>query len=109
MASVLWNQVEKAKRQFAEQMIGNWELVPGQSQLERWDFAFHNDRKLQMAVGTQLSEGRWSVTSVHGTTGYVSISWSDGSRETMLVRLEGGTLQIRLDSVGNFAFRAAVP
>jgi hypothetical protein len=109
VASVLWNRVEKAKRQFADQMIGNWELVPGQSQLERWDFAFHNDRTLQMALGTQLSKGWWSVTSVHGTTGYVSISWSDGTRETIHVRLEGGTMQVQLDSVGNFAFRAAVP
>ena len=64
---------------------------------------------MQMALGTQLSEGRWRVTSVQGTTGYVLISWPDEAPETMLVRMEGGTMQIQLPSVGSFAFRAAVP
>ncbi|HRX82214.1 MAG TPA: hypothetical protein P5307_24275, partial [Pirellulaceae bacterium] len=109
VASVLWDRAEKAKRQFAAQMIGNWELVPGQSQLERWDFAFHDDRKLQMALGTQLSEGWWKVTSVQGSTGYVLIEWPDEAPETMRVRFDGGTMQVQLESVGNFAFRPAVP
>jgi hypothetical protein len=109
IAAVLWDRAEKAKRQFADQMIGNWELVPGQSQLERWEFAFHSDRKMQMALGTQLSEGRWKVTSVQGTAGYVLIDWPDDAPETMLVRFEGGTMRVELPSVGNFAFRPAVP
>jgi len=105
--SYLAQRAETARKQFERQMIGNWELVPGQSRWERWDFAFHSDGQLQMALGNQLSEGRWRVTSVQGTTGYVLIEWPDDAPETMRVRLESGTMQIALDSVGNFAFRAA--
>ncbi|MCA9122380.1 MAG: hypothetical protein H6822_17845 [Planctomycetaceae bacterium] len=107
--AVLWEQSEKGKQQFGNKMVGNWELIPGQSQLERWDFAFHDDRKMQMALGNQLSEGRWKVTSVQGETGYLLIEWPDEAPETMRVRFEGGTMQIQLESVGSFAFRAAVP
>lgn len=102
-------RVETAKSEFARRMVGNWELVPGQSQLDRWDFAFHSDGHLQMALGNQLSEGRWEVTSVRGATGNVLIEWPDDAPETMQVRLESSTMQIALDSVGNFAFRAAAP
>ena len=71
VASVLWDRAEKERRQFAKQLIGNWELVPGQTELNRWDFAFHTDGTLQMALGNELNEGRWSVTSVRRDTGYV--------------------------------------
>ena len=108
-ASLLWSRAEKERRRFADQMVGNWELMPGQSQLERWDFAFHSDHKLQMALGNQLSEGHWKVTSVNGTTGYLLINWPDEAPETMRVRFESGMMQVHLDSVGSFAFRAAVP
>ncbi len=108
-AAYLAQQSAAARRQFERQMVGNWELVPGQSQLDRWDFAFHSDGKLQMALGTALSEGRWRVTSVRGSLGYVLIDWPDDAPQTLRVRLEQGTMQIGLDGVGNFAFRAAVP
>ena len=90
-------------------MIGNWKLVPGQSDLERWDFAFHSDGKLQMALGTELNEGYWRVTSVQGPTGHVLIEWPDDAPQTLRVQLDGGTLQIALEGVGNFTFHAAVP
>lgn len=109
VVAVRWDRNETAKKQFANQMIGNWELVPGQSQLERWDFAFHVDRKLQMALGTELNEGRWSVTNVEDETGYVLIRWPDDVPETMRVKFEAGTMHVELDSVGAFAFRRAGP
>ena len=105
--SYLGQQATTAKRRFTSQMVGNWELVPGQQQLERWDIAFHTNGQLQMAVGNELSEGRWKVTSARGATGHVLIEWLDDAPETMRVRLEGGTMQVSMDSVGNFAFRAA--
>ncbi len=106
---VRWDREQKAKQDFGRQMIGNWELVPGQSQLDRWDFAFHVDGQLQMALGNELNEGSWKVTSVQGTTGFVSIRWPDDGAETMRVRFDGGAMHVELDSVGNFSFRAAVP
>ncbi|MDA1052133.1 MAG: hypothetical protein O3C40_16860 [Planctomycetota bacterium] len=107
--SFLGQQADQEKSQFARRMIGNWELVPGQKNLDRWDFAFHADGELQMALGSQLNEGRWEVTSLQGQTGYVLIAWPDDAPQTLRVRLESGRMQVELDGVGNFAFRAAVP
>jgi hypothetical protein len=103
------NQAYAARREFERQMVGNWELVPGQSQLERWDFAFHSDGHLQMALGNELNDGQWRVTSVQGTTGYVLINWPDDAPQTLRVRLQSGTMQISLEGVGSFAFRVQVP
>lgn len=49
------------------------------------------------------------MASAQGATGYVLIDWPDDAPETMLVRFEGGTMQVELPSVGNFAFRSALP
>ncbi|MBC8355883.1 MAG: hypothetical protein H8E66_28230 [Planctomycetes bacterium] len=106
---VRWDQAQKEKKQFTQQMVGNWDLVPGQAELERWDFAFHDDGNLQMALGNALSEGHWKVTSVRQQTGHVLIAWPDDAPETMRVTFESGTMRVDLDSVGNFVFRAAVP
>ncbi len=108
-AGVLWDQSQKAKKDLAAQIIGNWELIPGQAQLNRWDFAFHADGKLQMALGTTLSDGRWRVISAQKSFGEVLISWPDDAPETMRVRFDGDTMQVELASVGNYDFRAAVP
>lgn len=108
-ASYFGQQADAARRNFERQVVGNWEVVPGQSQFERWDFAFHSDHHLQMALGTELSEGRWRVASVRGSIGYILIEWPDDAPQTLRVQLERGTMRIALDGVGDFAFRAAVP
>ncbi|MEO8494771.1 MAG: hypothetical protein ABI614_06855 [Planctomycetota bacterium] len=103
----LGQQTGKARVLFEKQLVGNWVLIPGQPGPERWDFAFHADGHMQMALGTQLSEGHWRVASVRGSTGDVLIDWSDDTQQTLRVRLESGAIQVSLEGVGNVAFRAA--
>jgi hypothetical protein len=107
--TLMWDRSEKANDELSRQMTGNWELVPGQSQLARWEFAFHLNGQFEMALGNDVNKGQWKVESAQGLSGEVSIIWPDDAPETMRVRFESGIMYIDLDSVGKFRFRSALP
>lgn len=109
----LIDAARKHREQKRQQLVGNWELVSGQTGHDRGEFAFHSDGKFQVLLQAgekgEVLDGRWRVYKSSGDTAQVLIDWLDGSGETMSVRLTGGQLRINLPSVGNLTFRAAGP
>ena len=109
----LLDRTHANKERLQKQLTGNWELAAGQTQVDRWEIAFHGNGRFQMKLVSDgvedLSEGEWQVTHARGNQAQVRIKWPDEAAETMVVQFAGGQLNVALPSVGNFTFRAATP
>ena len=109
----LFDAARKQKEKATQQLVGNWELVSGQTGHDHGEFAFHTDGKFQVLLQAggqgEVLDGSWNVDKANGDTAQVSINWPDSSSETMTIRLSGGQLHVELPSVGQLTFRAAGP
>jgi len=113
LAGGLWlfleDQRSRKTERFAQQMVGNWDMVAGQTQLETWVLAFHADGRFQMQTSpTDVSNGRWKVLGVRDDVGSVRVEWPDDAPEVMSVRFDSSSLMhLQLPSLGDFTFRPA--
>ena len=106
--ALIGSRLEAAKQNFSKQLVGNWEIVPGQSpeySSMRWDFAFHSNGRMQMVSDEELDEGRWEVHAALGTAVLILVTWSDATQEEMRIEIEGGMLHVDVPGVGIVKFR----